>query len=114
MDPVADAETIETELMLADLESVERRLQNLQRKIKGGDKDAKNQARLLELAKEALENGRPARTIEIDEEDERDWRILQLLTAKPVLRITSYNVCYTKLLRSSNPPFRSSSFNTTK
>jgi len=87
VDPVADAETIETELMLADLESVERRLQNLQRKIKGGDKDAKNQARLLELAKEALENGRPARTVEIGEEDERDWRILQLLTAKPVLYV---------------------------
>ncbi len=87
VDPVADAETIETELMLADLESIERRLQNLVRKIKGGDKEAKNQARLLDLAKTALENGRPARTVEIAAEDERDWGILQLLTAKPVLYV---------------------------
>ncbi len=87
VDPVADAETIETELMLADLESIERRLQNLTRKIKGGDKEAVNQARLLELAKTALEDGRPARSVEVAAEDARDWGILQLLTAKPVLYV---------------------------
>ncbi len=85
VDPIADAETVETELMLADLESVERRLEGLVRKIKGGDKDAKDQDRLLRLARAALEEGRPARTVEVADEDQRLWRSLQLLTAKPVL-----------------------------
>ena len=62
VDPVADAETVETELMLADLESVEKRLAGLARKLKGGDKEAAAQARLLEAAQAALEAGRPART----------------------------------------------------
>ncbi len=87
IDPIADAETIETELMLADLESVERRMANLARKLKGNDKDAKDQQRLLELAKGALEQGRPARTVEIAEEDLKAWTMLQLLTAKPVLYV---------------------------
>ena len=85
IDPIADAETIETELMLADIESVERRLANLARKIKGGDKDALDQDRLLRAAMVALEAGKPARTVKIAEEDARAWRLLQLLTAKPVL-----------------------------
>ncbi len=85
VDPIADAETVETELMLADLESVGRRLEGLVRKIKGGDKDAKDQDRLLRLARAALEEGRPARTVEVADEDRRLWRSLQLLTAKPVL-----------------------------
>ncbi len=87
IDPIADAETIETELMIADLESAERRLQNLQRKLKGGDKEAVLQARLLELAKTALGEGRPARTLAVAEEDEKAWRGLQLLTSKPVLYV---------------------------
>jgi GTP-binding protein YchF len=87
VDPVADAATIETELMLADLDSVERRLANLARKIKGGDKEALDQHRLLEAAKEALSEGRPARTVKVAAEDQRTWRLLQLLTAKPVLYV---------------------------
>lgn len=87
VDPVADAETVETELMLADLESVEKRLVGLQRKLKGGDKEAADQARLLEAAKAALEAGRPARTVKVDAEDARTWRLLQLLTSKPVLYV---------------------------
>ncbi|MEM1267893.1 MAG: redox-regulated ATPase YchF [Pseudomonadota bacterium] len=87
VDPVSDAETIETELMLADLDSIERRLQNLVRKLKGGDKEAAEQARLLEAAKTALEEGRPARSVEISAEDARTWSMLQLLTAKPVLYV---------------------------
>ena len=85
IDTLADAETIETELMLADLESIERRLANLSRKIKGGDKEAVDQDRLLRLALGALEAGRPARTVEIAADDRRAWGLLQLLTAKPVL-----------------------------
>ena len=85
IDPIADAETIETELMLSDMESVERRLANLSRKLKGGDKDALDQDRLLRAAMTALEAGRPARTVAVAEDDRRAWRLLQLLTAKPVL-----------------------------
>ena len=85
IDPVADAETIETELMLADLDSVERRLTNLAKKLRGGDQDTLDQDRLLKKALAALGDGKPARTVKVDPEDERQWRMLQLLTAKPVL-----------------------------
>ncbi|MET4129429.1 redox-regulated ATPase YchF [Roseovarius sp. MBR-6] len=87
VDPVADAEVIETELMLADLESVEKRRAGLVRKLKGGDKDAVQADRLLAAAQAALEEGRPARTVPVDAEDARAWRLLQLLTAKPVLYV---------------------------
>ncbi|MCC0074987.1 MAG: redox-regulated ATPase YchF [Rhodobacter sp.] len=85
IDPVADAETIETELMLADLESIERRRANLARKLKGNDKDAADQDRLLALAQKALEDGKPARSVTVAEDDLKAWRMLQLLTSKPVL-----------------------------
>ena len=87
VDPVNDAEVIETELMLADLESIEKRLANLQRKVRGGDKDAGQQVRLLEAAQKALEDGKPARTVAVDPEDAKAWRLLQLLTTKPVLYV---------------------------
>ncbi|WP_444668159.1 redox-regulated ATPase YchF [Cereibacter changlensis] len=87
IDPVADAETIETELMLADMESIERRLANLARKLKGGDKDSLDQDRLLRQALAALEAGKPARSVTVSEEDSRNWRLLQLLTSKPVLYV---------------------------
>ena len=87
IDPVADAETIETELMLADLESIERRRANLARKLKGGDKEAADQDRLLAAAQVALEAGKPARTVPVSADDQRAWRLLQLLTAKPVLYV---------------------------
>ena len=85
VDPLADADTIETELMLADLESIEKRLSGLARKIKGGDKDALDQDRLLRAALKVLEAGEPARTVRVDADDRRAWSLLQLLTAKPVL-----------------------------
>ena len=87
IDPIADAQTVETELMLADLESVEKRLAGLVRKLKGNDREAEEQNRLLEMARAALEEGRPARSVEIPAEDEKTWRMLQLLTAKPVLYV---------------------------
>jgi GTP-binding protein YchF len=87
VDPVADAQTIETELMLADLESVEKRLQGLARKVKGGEKEALQQERLLKAAAEALEHGRPARTVKVAEDEAKAWRMLQLLTSKPVLYV---------------------------
>jgi GTP-binding protein YchF len=87
VDPVADAETIETELMIADLESIEKRLQNLTRKVRGGDKEAIQQERLLKAAQAALEEGRPARTVSVAEEDAKTWAGLQLLTTKPILYV---------------------------
>ena len=85
VDPIADAETIETELMLADLESIERRLQGLSRKLRGGDKEAVVQDKLLRAAQEALAAGKPARTVTVAEDELRAWTQLQLLTSKPVL-----------------------------
>ena len=87
VDPVEDADTIETELMLADLESIEKRLANLIRKVRGGDKDAVTQVRLLEAAQKMLEEGKPARLVKVDPEDAKAWRLLQLLTTKPVLYV---------------------------
>ncbi|WP_159805282.1 redox-regulated ATPase YchF [Litoreibacter roseus] len=87
VDPLADAATIETELMLADLESIEKRLQNIVRKVRGGDKEAVQQERLLRAAMAALEDGRPARTVEVDVDDQKSWKMLQLLTTKPILYV---------------------------
>ncbi|KEJ96500.1 redox-regulated ATPase YchF [Pseudosulfitobacter pseudonitzschiae] len=87
VDPVADAETIETELMLADIESIEKRLQNIVRKVRGGDKEAVQQERLMRAALAVLEEGKPARVVEVDDDDLRAWKMLQLLTTKPVLYV---------------------------
>ncbi|MGE0408482.1 MAG: redox-regulated ATPase YchF [Amphiplicatus sp.] len=85
VDPIADFEIVETELMLADLDSLEKRRGNLEKKAKGGDKEAKAQLALVDKALAALSDGKPARSVEIAEEDKRAWKGLQLLTAKPVL-----------------------------
>jgi len=86
VDPVRDAETIETELMLADMDSLEKRVTGLQKRAKGGDKDAKLSLELIERTLEALREGKPARVVEINNEDEaKAFRMLQLLTSKPVL-----------------------------
>lgn len=87
IDPLSDAETVETELMLADLESCEKRFANFEKRAKGGDKEAKAQAALIEKALILLRNGKPARMAEITPEEEPGWRMLQLLTAKPVLYV---------------------------
>ncbi len=87
VDPVADADTIETELMISDIESIEKRLVNITRKVRGGDKEAIQQERLMKAALVALEQGQPARTVDVDAEDAKAWRMLQLLTTKPVLYV---------------------------
>ena len=87
VDPVADAQVIETELMLADMESIEKRLQNIVRKVRGGDKEAVLQERLLKAALAALEDGKPARSVVVDAEDRKAWNMLQLLTTKPILYV---------------------------
>ena len=85
VDPVSDAETIETELMLADIDSIEKRRQGLLRKVRGGEKEAIQQERLLKAALAVLEEGQPARTVSVDADDVKAWKALQLLTTKPIL-----------------------------
>jgi len=86
VDPIRDAETVETELMLADLESLERRVVGLQKRARGGDKESAAQLTLIEPIVAALAAGRPART-EIPDGQAEAVRRLQLLTAKPVLYV---------------------------
>lgn len=87
IDPVADAETVETELMLADLESLEKRIDGLNKKAKQGDEDSRARAALVERILEGLRAGRPARTVQPSSEERRIYRELMLLTAKPVLYV---------------------------
>ena len=87
IDPIADAETVETELMLADLENLEKRFDGLTKKLRGGDREAAALHGLTERALEALRQGRPARDLKLSEEDARLMDELRLLTAKPVLYV---------------------------
>lgn len=87
IDPVRDAEIVETELLLADLEAMERRFETTEKRAKGGDKDARAQLQLLEPVIAALQDGRPARTADIANDQRPAFRQLQLLTAKPVLYV---------------------------
>ena len=86
IDPIRDAETVETELMLADLDSLEKRLHAAQKKARGGDKESIAQVALMEPIVAALTEGRPARTA-IPKGEEEAVRRLQLLTSKPVLYV---------------------------
>ena len=88
VDPIADAETVETELMLADLESLEKRVPNLVKKAQQGDKEAKIEASVLGHALELLRASKPARLTEPkDAEEAKALERAQLLTAKPVLYV---------------------------
>jgi len=87
IDPLSDLDIIETELMLADLESLEKRVVNLEKRAKVGDKESAATLRLVKLALDQLNEGRPARAAKIDAEDEKGWRMLQLLTSKPALYV---------------------------
>jgi GTP-binding protein YchF len=88
IDPISDAETVETELMLSDLESLEKRVPNLVKKGTQGDKEAKISALVLSRALDLLRDGKPARLTKRDDaEEERHFQMAQLLTAKPVLYV---------------------------
>ena len=88
VDPIADAETVETELMLADLESLEKRVPALAKKAQQGDKESKAAASVLGQALDLLRDGKPARLTEPKDEDEKSLFLqAQLLTAKPVLYV---------------------------
>ncbi len=87
IDPGADAETVETELMLADLESLEKRYTNTEKKAKTGDKEAKAQVAIMDKALALLREGKPARFADLTPEEKPAYDALQLLTAKPVLYV---------------------------
>ncbi len=92
VDPIADAETVETELMLSDLESLEKRVPNLAKKAAQGDKESKIAVSVLTQALELLRNGKPARLTEPkDAEEVRVFAQAQLITAKPVLYVCNVN-----------------------
>ena len=87
VDPIADAETVETELMLADLDSLEKRVDAATKKARGGDEDAKARVGLMQRILVALRDGKPARTVKPTEEEAKMYQELQLITAKPVLYV---------------------------
>src|SRR5258706_2635508 len=87
IDPLADIETIETELMLADLDSLEKRVDALEKKAKGNDKEAKEQLDLVQRALKLLREGKPARLVERKPEEQKTFAMLGLMTSKPVLYV---------------------------
>ncbi|MGH8218101.1 MAG: redox-regulated ATPase YchF [Steroidobacteraceae bacterium] len=89
IDPLADIETINTELALADLASVDKALDRAQRASKSGDKDAARRRDLLERVKAHLDGAQPARTLPLSDDERRELRELQLLTAKPVMYVAN-------------------------
>jgi ribosome-binding ATPase len=91
VDPLRDAETVETELMIADLESLEKRVSNTQKKAKTGDKESTEQLAVMEPALVALQAGKPARSIveTLSPERKRILKSLQLITSKPVLYVAN-------------------------
>jgi hypothetical protein len=89
IDPIADLEIIETELMLADMESLERRRVQMEKRAKGGDKESQLSLKLVDLALAQLHAGKPARTADVSKEDKKAWDMLQLLTALPALYVAN-------------------------
>jgi GTP-binding protein YchF len=89
VDPVRDREVIELELALSDLAVVERRLERVRKTARGGDRDAQVELSLLDRLNAALSEGRPARSVELSDEDDRLMRSFNLLTSKPVLYLAN-------------------------
>ena len=88
VDPVRDADTVDTELMLADLDSLEKRMANLVKKARGQDKEAKTMLALMEKLYQGLSDGHPARSVPgLTEDETRALPSMQLLTSKPVLYV---------------------------
>ena len=89
VDPIRDADTVETELMIADLDSLERQADTTAKRAKTGDKDARQRMAVLEPVLAALREGQPARKVSISEEQKPLFRSLNLLTAKPILYVAN-------------------------
>ena len=87
VDPIRDAETVETELMLADLESLERRIEPLEKRATSGDKEAGASLPVMRRTLAALRDGKPARSVAVSADEAPAFRALQLITAKPVLYV---------------------------
>ncbi len=87
IDPLRDVDIIETELMLSDLESLEKRVTNLEKKTKGGDKEAKETLEMVKRVLAILEEGKPARETDVTEDEAKIFKQLQLITSKPVLYV---------------------------
>jgi GTP-binding protein YchF len=87
INPVADIETIETELMLADLDSLEKRVVGLEKRARGNEKEAKEALDLVNRSLALLRAGQPARLVETKPEEDKAFRMLGLMTAKPVLYV---------------------------
>lgn len=102
VDPLSDIETINLELVFADLDSVERRIERIGRKVKAGDKEAKQELDVLERLKAAFEEGEPARSVQLDDEERKLVRDLHLLTIKPLLYVC--NVAEDGILNAEENP----------
>ena len=89
VDPIADIEVIDTELALADLQTVDKAVDRQAKAAKGGDKDAIRKKALYERAKAHLDQAKPVRSMQMTEEERRDLRELQLLTAKPIMYVAN-------------------------
>jgi len=89
VDPISDIETIDTELALADLDSVERALQRAERNAKSGDKEARVRVEVLGRVRDGLSDGRPVRELKLSDDDAASIRDLFLLTAKPVMYVAN-------------------------
>ena len=87
VDPVSDAEVVETELMLADMDSLEKRLPNLEKKAKGGDKESGAEVPVVKKALDALRDGKPAREAKLTDDERPIFARLQLITAKPMMYV---------------------------
>ncbi len=91
VDPISDIEVINTELALADLESVEKAILRAQKLAKGGDKDAKARLTILEKIKPVLDEGNPVRSIDFDDDEKKIVKQLHLITSKPTMYIANVN-----------------------
>ncbi|MBS2971093.1 redox-regulated ATPase YchF [Metabacillus sp. KIGAM252] len=103
VDPIDDIETINLELVLADLESVDKRASRVEKLAKQKDKDAVAEHEILSKLKEAFENGKPARSVEFTEEQMKHVKQLHLLTSKPILYVA--NVAEDEVADSSKNPY---------
>tara|TARA_B100001750_G_scaffold38855_1_gene28145 strand:- start:1125 stop:2225 length:1101 start_codon:yes stop_codon:yes gene_type:complete len=91
VDPIRDAEIIETELMLADLESIDKQITNMEKKARGNDKDATALLDVAKKVKAALDEGQPVRTVNLHDDDKPLLKKLQMITSKPVLYVCNVN-----------------------
>ncbi len=94
IDPQGDKDTIDTELMLADISTIDKRLAKVHKDAKGGNKEAINFKQLLEVVKEKLENGVPVRQVSLTKEQKENIKELHLLTAKPILYVLNIDDSY--------------------